>query len=79
MLDVRCPVSVVLGTGTISVRQCLSLAPRNVLRLREQAGEDVQLLVGDVPVARGEVVIVAESTAVRLTEMMRPTATGEGR
>jgi flagellar motor switch protein FliN/FliY len=71
MLDVRLPVSVVLGTGNMSVRECLALAPRSVVRLEQSAGEDVHVLAGDVPLARGEVVIVEDSTAVRLTEILR--------
>lgn len=72
LLDVRIPVSVVLGTGSISVRECLALGPRSVVRLRQSAGEDVQVIVGDVTVARAEVVIVEDSTAVRLTDIARP-------
>lgn len=73
-LDVRCPVSVVLGSGTISVRECLALGPRSVVRLEQAAGEDVQVVIGEIPVARAEVVIVADNTAVRLTEVLRPIA-----
>jgi flagellar motor switch protein FliN/FliY len=72
LVDVRCPVSVVLGTGTISVRECLALVPRSVVRLKQSAGEDVQVVVGNVAVARAEVVIVEDSTAVRLTEILKP-------
>jgi len=76
--DVTCPVSVILGTGVISVRACLALARNSVIRLRQSAGEDLQVFVGGVPVARGEVVIVEDSTAIRLTEMLPPTG-GTGR
>jgi flagellar motor switch protein FliN/FliY len=76
LLDVRCPVSIVLGSGTISVRECLALGPRSLVRLKQTAGEDLQVLVGQVPVARAEVVIVDEGTAVRLTEILRPAETG---
>lgn len=76
--DVRIGVSVLLGTGTISVRECLALAPRSVVRLKQSAGEDVQVLAGVVPIARAEVVIVEDSTAVRLTEILRSEA-GESR
>lgn len=78
LLDVTCPVSVVLGTGVISVRACLALARNSVVRLRQSAGEDLQVFVGRVPIARGEVVIVEDSTAIRLTEMLPP-APGGGR
>lgn len=67
--DVPCPVSVVLGTGSISVRECLAMSAQSILRLRQSAGEDLQVLVNGVVVARGEVVIVEDSTAVRLTEI----------
>jgi flagellar motor switch protein FliN len=69
-LSVRCRVSVVLGTGTLTVRECLALAPQSVLRLAEVAGEDLTLQVGPVPVARGEVVIVEDSTGLRLNEIL---------
>jgi len=76
--DVTCPVSVILGTGVISVRACLALARNSVVRLRQSAGEDLQVFAGNVPIARGEVVIVEDSTAIRLTEMLPP-APGGGR
>jgi flagellar motor switch/type III secretory pathway protein FliN len=76
--DVMCPVSVILGTGVISVRACLALTRNSVVRLRQSAGEDLQVVVGRVPIARGEVVIVEDSTAIRLTEMLPP-APGGGR
>lgn len=76
--DVRCPISVVLGTGTVTVRQCLGLKRASVLRLDQSAGEDLSLQVSDVIIARGEVVIVEDSTALRLTEIA-PGPIGEER
>jgi flagellar motor switch protein FliN/FliY len=77
LADVRCPVEVVLGTARISVRQCLSLAPRTVLKLQQAAGEDVRVVVANVPVARGEVVVVADNTTIRLTAIIDPGSVGE--
>ena len=74
--DIACPVDVVLGTGRISVRECLALAPRTVVRLLEAAGDDVQLLVGAVPLARGEVVVDDDRAVVRVTEVL-PARLGE--
>jgi flagellar motor switch protein FliN/FliY len=74
LLDVQVPVNVVLGSGSISVRECLALAPRSVLRLKQTAGEDLQVFAGEIPLARAEVVIVEDSTAVRLTEILKPAA-----
>ena len=77
LLDVRVPINVVLGTGSISVRECLGLAPRSVVRLKQAAGEDVLLMAGDVSLARAEVVIVEDSTAVRLTEILKAVSSEE--
>jgi flagellar motor switch protein FliN/FliY len=77
-LDVACPVSVVLGTGSISVRECIALDRNSVVRLVQPAGEDLHVFAGGVSIARGEVVVVDEGTAVRLTEVIKPTSS-EGR
>ena len=69
-LDVACPVTVVLGTGHISVRQCLALERDSVVRLALLAGSDLLVVVGDVPAARGEIVITDDSTALRVTEIV---------
>ncbi len=71
ILDLKLPVGVVLGTGKISVRECLSLAPRSVVRLNQAAGEDLQVIAGEIAIAKAEVVIVEDSTAVRLTEILK--------
>jgi flagellar motor switch protein FliN/FliY len=72
MLDVRCPVAVMLGVGTITVGECLALGVNTVLALRQSAGEDLSLTVNGVPLARGEVVIVEDSAALRVTEILPP-------
>ena len=69
LAELRCPVTVVLGTGTITVRQCLGLERQTVLSLRETAGEDLRVMVNGVLVARGEVAIIDTHTAVRITDL----------
>jgi flagellar motor switch protein FliN/FliY len=76
-LDVSCPVSIVLGTGSISVQQCLALDRNSVLRLGEPAGTDVQVWVDGVPLARGEVIVTDDGAAVRVTEFLAHGAGGE--
>ncbi len=70
--DVVCRVEVALGTGTISVRHCLALERGSTIALRQVAGSDLQVMVNGVPVALGEVVIVDDSTAIRLTDILPP-------
>jgi flagellar motor switch protein FliN/FliY len=67
MLDVRCHVDVVLGTGSITVRDCLKLQRLSVIRLDQSAGSDLDVRVHGVSAVTGEVVIVDESTAIRVT------------
>jgi flagellar motor switch protein FliN/FliY len=70
--DVVCQIDVLLGTATVSVRECLRWRRNSVVRLRQSAGADMQVAINGVPVAIGEVVIVDDSTAVRVTEILQP-------
>src|SRR3712207_6983113 len=70
--DVVCRVDVVLGTGTVSVRQCLSLVAGSVIRLEQTAGADLQVQVNGIPIASAEVVIMDDTTSVRLTDILAP-------
>lgn len=72
--EVRCDVQIVLGTGSMTVRECLQLQRHSVLRLRQAAGSDLQVTVNGVAVALGEVVIVDDSTAIRITEIVSPSS-----
>ena len=77
--DVVCRVEVVLGTGTISVRSCLALTAGSLISLKQSAGSDLLVMVNSVPVGLGEVVIVDDSTAIRLTEILPPPSAAGGR
>jgi flagellar motor switch protein FliN/FliY len=70
--DVICNVWVVLGTGKMTVRECLQLQRLSVIRLKQSADEDLQVVVNGVPIASGEVVIVDDSTSIRVTEILPP-------
>ena len=70
--DVVCTVDVVLGTTHMSVGNCLRLEPQEIIRLANSAGGDLQVLVNGIPVAHAEVVIVDDTTAVRVTELLPP-------
>ena len=70
--DVVCNVDIVLGTGSITVRDCLHLRKHTVIRLAQAAGSDLQVLVNGIPVAQGELVIVDDSTAIRITDIVQP-------
>ena len=70
LLDATCVVQVLLGSGTISVRRCLELERDSIIRLPRTAGDDLLVTANGVPLARGEVLIVENSTVIRLTDII---------
>jgi flagellar motor switch protein FliN/FliY len=70
LLEATCVVQVLLGSGSISVRRCLELERDSIIRLPRPAGEDLLVTANGVPVARGEVMIVENSTVIRLTDII---------
>jgi flagellar motor switch/type III secretory pathway protein FliN len=76
MLDVVCHLEVFLGTGSITVGECLKLQRLSVIRLEQTAGADLDVRVHGVSLATGEAVIVDESTAVRISAVAPPLGSG---
>lgn len=72
MFDVKCLVEFILGTGTITIRECLRLEPHSILRLKQSAGSDLTVRVHNVTLAMGEVVIADETTALRVSRVTPP-------
>ena len=73
--DVTCHVDVMLGTAALLVRECIALRRNTVIPLSKAAGGDMEVVVNGVLVAYGEVVIVDDSTAIRVTEIVPPPST----
>ena len=72
LMDVPCRVSIRFGSGSITVRECLALKPHGIVRLNQPVGEDLDVCVHDVVIAKGEVAIVDDSTSVRLSDVIMP-------
>jgi flagellar motor switch/type III secretory pathway protein FliN len=72
MLDVTCRVEVIVGTGSITVRDCLKLQRDSIVRLTQAAGSDLQVTVQGVPTATGEIVIDDDTTSVRISTVLPP-------
>jgi flagellar motor switch protein FliN len=70
--DVEMGVSVELGRTRMTVRELLALAPGAIVELDKPAGAPVDLLVNGTLMARGEVVVIDEEFAVRITEIVTP-------
>lgn len=70
--DVPVVIEVLLGNGTMPLGQLVSLAPGAVLRLDSAAGADLVVRARGVPMALGEVVIIEDSVATRVTHVLTP-------
>jgi flagellar motor switch protein FliN/FliY len=63
-------LTVELGRTRMTVRELLGLSPGAVVELDRAAGSPADLLVNGRLIARGEVVVVDEDFAVRITEIV---------
>jgi flagellar motor switch protein FliN/FliY len=68
-------VTVELGRTRLSVRDLLALTPGDVVELDRAAGSPADLLVNGRLIARGEVVVLDENFALRVTEIVAQSAT----
>ena len=70
--DIRCHVDVLIGTGVLTLRECLSLQPRHVVKLAEPVGGDLSIRVHGVTLGSGEVMVVDNVAALRVTRVAPP-------
>lgn len=68
--DVVMGVSVELGRTQLSVQEILGLTPGSIVELDRAAGAPVDVLVNGTLIAHGEVVVVDEEFAVRISEVV---------
>jgi flagellar motor switch protein FliN/FliY len=70
--DVPITITVQLGHAVLPIGELLKLGPGTVLELEETVGTPVELTVRGIPFARGEVVVVNDHFAVRITHLHAP-------
>ena len=70
LLDVDLQVSVELGRASLKFRDVLNLAAGSVVELGRQTSEPVDILVNGSLLATGEVVVVDDRFAVRITKLL---------
>ena len=72
LLDISLEVTVELGRTKMLINDMLKLGQGSVIELTKLAGESLEILANQKPIARGEVVVVNEKYGVRLTEVISP-------
>ena len=78
VLDIPLEVTVELGRTKMLINDLLKLGQGSVIELTKIAGESLEILANQKPIARGEVVVVNEKYGVRLTEVTSPMERIEG-
>lgn len=70
LMDVTLRVTVELGRTRLKIRDILNLASGSVVPLEKQASEPVDIMVNGALLASGEVVVVDDQFAVRITKLL---------
>jgi flagellar motor switch protein FliN/FliY len=76
--DVPVELAVEIGRTRMTVGATLELRPGSIVVLDRVAGEPVDLLVNGTPIARGEVVVIDEEFALRVTDVLGERAASDG-
>lgn len=70
LLDVNLKVTVELGRSNLKFRDVLNLSNGSVVELGRQTSEPVDIMVNGALLATGEVVVVDDHFAVRITKLL---------
>jgi flagellar motor switch protein FliN/FliY len=74
--DIPLQISIEVGRMRLRVRDLMKLAAGNVIELKKPAGEPFDICVNGMHVARGEVIVVEQSSGVRIIEVQKPGSLG---
>lgn len=82
LLEISMPITVTLGKARLPLKKLLQLSPGAVLSLDKSIGQPIELYVQDIPFATADVVVVNDSFAVRIRELLgaeeqKPAAPGK--
>ncbi len=72
ILDIPLEISVEIGRSKMIINDLLKLSQGSIIELNKMAGEPAEIYVNQRLMARGEIVVVNDRFAVRLTEIISP-------
>ena len=72
LMDVPLEVTVELGKTSKRIREILEFSPGTIIELDKLAGEPIDILVNGKYIAKGEVVVIDENFAIRVTTIINP-------
>ena len=71
LMGVPLEISVEIGTAKRKVKDILEFQQGTIIELERQAGAPVDVVVNGNPIARGDVVVIDDNFAVRITEIVK--------
>lgn len=72
LYDIKLDVNIELGRAELKVKDILSLHAGSIVELNRLAGDPVEIVVNNKLIARGEVIVIDDNFAVRVTDIMDP-------
>ncbi len=67
LLRIRVPLQVTLASQRISIREITELGPGSIIKFDKTCDEPLELTVGELPLAQGEVVKVGDKFGLRIS------------
>ena len=74
--DIPLQIAIEVGRLRLKVRDLMKLAPNSIVELKKPVGEPFDICINGLPVARGEVIVVEQSSGVRIIEVQKPGSLG---
>jgi flagellar motor switch protein FliN/FliY len=70
LLDVQMPVSISFGRASMPLKEIMKLTTGSAVELDRKPEDDVEVIVNNCVIARGEVVVVDGNYGVKITEII---------
>ena len=70
--DIPLRVSIEVGRLRLAVGEFLRLASGTILEIKKPAGEPFEISVNGFVVGKGEIIMVEQSSGVRIVEVLKP-------
>lgn len=71
LMDVPLQISVEIGSTKKKIKDILEFSQGTIIELERQAGAPVDVMVNGNLIARGDVVVIDDNFAVRITEIVK--------
>src|SRR3954471_17340512 len=71
LLHIRVPVQVTLASQRKSIQDIIELGPGSIIKFNKTCDEPLELVVGDRPIAQGEVVKVGDKFGLKVSGLVK--------